>query len=299
MKDNAWFVGWAPCYKPEIVVAVLWENVGVHGQFAAPIARDVMKAYFDKKDRLAEAEAAREKRNPATSLVSAILPVIKTAQTDKPGRLKFTDMFQFAGIKDFDWTMFFVSMIICGLGVLQIFSATHDTVWQGSWWKQMVYIAAGILLMWIATNIDYHALMTQSWLLYFASIVLLIAVLIIGKRAFGSTRWIALPAGIHLQVSEFAKIAIILLVARFLTELRTDVLERRDLLKLAGVIVLPMALIAKEPDLGTALTYLPILAIGVFLAGMPWKYWLAIGVVARLLCPSVSSRCRAIKKPAS
>jgi rod shape determining protein RodA len=194
-------------------------------------------------------------------------------------------MFQFAGIKDFDWTMFFVSMIICGLGVLQIFSATHDTVWQGSWWKQLVYIAAGIFLMWIATNIDYHALMTQSWLLYFASVALLIAVLVIGKRAFGSTRWIALPGGIHLQVSEFAKIAIILLVARFLTELRTDVLERRDLLKLAGVILVPMALIAKEPDLGTALTYLPILAIGVFLAGMPWKYWLSIAVVAAIVVP--------------
>src|SRR5580692_12166805 len=138
-------------------------------------------------------------------------------------------MFQFAGIKDFDWTMFFVSMIICGLGVLQIFSATHDTVWQGSWWKQVVYIATGILLMWIATNIDYHALMTQAWLLYFASIVLLIVVLVIGKRAFGSTRWIALPGGVHLQVSEFAKIAIVLLVARFLTELRTDVLDGRDL----------------------------------------------------------------------
>ncbi len=195
-------------------------------------------------------------------------------------------MFQFAGIKDFDWTMFFVLMIVCGLGVLQIFSATHDTaIWQGSWWKQVVYIGTGILLMWIATNIDYHALMTQAWLLYFASITLLVVVLVIGKRAFGSTRWIALPGGIHLQVSEFAKIAIILLVARFLTELRTDVLERRDLLKLAGVIVLPMALIAKEPDLGTALTYLPILAIGVFLAGMPWKYWLAIGVVAAIVVP--------------
>ncbi len=57
-------------------------------------------------------------------------------------------------------------------------------------------------------------------------------------------------------------------------------LELRDLLKLGGVILLPMALIAKEPDLGTALTYIPILAVGVFLAGMPWKYWVAIGVVA-------------------
>jgi penicillin-binding protein 2 len=78
-KDNAWFVGWAPCYKPEVIVAVLWENVGIHGQFAAPTARDVMKAYFDKKQRQAEAEAAKEKLNPATSLVSAILPTLKNA----------------------------------------------------------------------------------------------------------------------------------------------------------------------------------------------------------------------------
>src|SRR5580693_6075137 len=129
-------------------------------------------------------------------------------------------MFQFIGIKDFDWTMFFVVMIICALGVLQIFSATHDTVWQGSWWKQVLYIAAGILLMWIATSLDYHALMSHVYPLYIVSIVSLVAVLVIGKRAFGSTRWIALPAGIHLQVSEFAKIAIILLVARYLTEMK-------------------------------------------------------------------------------
>src|ERR1700691_2123191 len=194
-------------------------------------------------------------------------------------------MFQFIGIKDFDWTMFFVVMIICALGVLKIFSATHDTVWQGSWWKQVGYIAAGIFLMWIAPSMDYHALMSHVSPLYIASIVLLIAVLAIGKQAFGSTRWIALPAGIHLQVSEFAKIAIILLVARFLTALYKDVLALRELLKLAAVILVPMALIAKEPDLGTALTYLPILAIGIFLAGMPWKYWMAIGVVALVGVP--------------
>jgi rod shape determining protein RodA len=205
-------------------------------------------------------------------------------------------MFQFVGLKDFDWTMFFVILIVCGLGVLQIFSATHDTVWQGSWWKQMGYIVAGIVLMWIAANIDYHALMAHVYPLYITSVVLLIAVLAIGKRAFGSTRWIVLPAGIHLQVSEFAKIAIILLVARFLTELKTDVLELRDLLKLAGVILLPMALIAKEPDLGTALTYLPILAVGVFLAGLPWRYWMAIGAIALIVIPVGFTSLQAYQK---
>ncbi|HTS49462.1 MAG TPA: penicillin-binding protein 2 [Bryobacteraceae bacterium] len=53
MKDNAWFVGFAPCSAPEIVVATLFEN-GEHGQLAAPIVRDVIKAYFDKKARLAQ-----------------------------------------------------------------------------------------------------------------------------------------------------------------------------------------------------------------------------------------------------
>ena len=169
--------------------------------------------------------------------------------------------------------------MICALGVLQIFSATHDTVWQGSWWKQIVYIGAGILLMWITTQIDYHAMLLRVYPMYIASVVLLLLVLVIGKRAFGSTRWIALPAGIHLQVSEFAKIAVILLVARFLTELEDRRARNAGSAETGRHDPVPMALIAKEPDLGTALTYIPILAVGIFLAGMRWKYWAAIGVV--------------------
>jgi penicillin-binding protein 2 len=56
LKDDAWFVAFAPCEAPEIAVSVLWENAGLHGQYAAPIARDVIKAYFDKKARTAKAQ---------------------------------------------------------------------------------------------------------------------------------------------------------------------------------------------------------------------------------------------------
>jgi cell division protein FtsI/penicillin-binding protein 2 len=75
VKDNAWFVEYAPCHNPEIVVSVLWESAE-HGMLSAPIARDVMKAWFDKKQRLAEAaaEAERQKHNPAVALVSALSP---------------------------------------------------------------------------------------------------------------------------------------------------------------------------------------------------------------------------------
>jgi rod shape determining protein RodA len=101
----------------------------------------------------------------------------------------------------------------------------------------------------------------------------------VGESAFGSKRWIPLPGGIHLQVSEFVKLVIILLVARFLTELRSDELEIRDALKLAGLVLIPAALVLKQPDLGTALTYLAVLATGVFLAGLHWKYVVAVALV--------------------
>ena len=73
--------------------------------------------------------------------------------------------------------MLFIILTICGIGVVQIFSATHDTIWQGAWWKQMVYICAGIALMWVVTNIDYHALMQRVYPMYIASVVLLVVVL--------------------------------------------------------------------------------------------------------------------------
>jgi len=60
LKDNAWFVGFAPCESPEIVVAALYES-GEHGYLAAPIVRDVIKAYFDKKSRIAAALVAQSR----------------------------------------------------------------------------------------------------------------------------------------------------------------------------------------------------------------------------------------------
>ena len=68
-------------------------------------------------------------------------------------------------------------------------------------------------------------------------------VTVAGKQAFGSTRWIPLAPGVHLQVSEFVKLVIVLLVARFLTELRGDDLETRDLLKIVALVVAPMLLV--------------------------------------------------------
>jgi rod shape determining protein RodA len=193
-------------------------------------------------------------------------------------------MTQFS-LRDLDWLLIGITLVLCCLGVLQIYSATIGTVWEDAWWKQIIYIGVGLFVMWIFAQIDYHSLLNRVRLLYGLSILALISVFIFGRSAMGAKRWIILPGGFQFQVSEFIKLVIIVLVARFLTEIKSEEMEFRDMLKLGGLVGLPMLLVLKQPDLGTSLTYLPALAVGIFLAGLRWKYVTLIGIVAILGLP--------------
>lgn len=194
-------------------------------------------------------------------------------------------MAHYRSLRDFDWGLLVISLLICSAGVLQIFSATHDAPqWEDAWWKQIIWIIGGLILMWVTTQIDYHTLMGQVPVLYALMVALLIGTYLVGATVFGSRRWIGY-GGAKFQVSEFAKLVIILLVARYLSELKEDLLEGRELLKLAGLIGIPLVLVLKQPDLGTSLTYIPVLAAGVFLAGLRWKYIAIISAVVALAIP--------------
>jgi rod shape determining protein RodA len=190
----------------------------------------------------------------------------------------------YRSLRDFDWLMLILAFAICALGVLQIFSATHETHYADAWWKQVIWILAGFIALWIATLVDYHTLLGQVPILYGLSAATLIATYVVGMTAFGSRRWIG-TASYHLQVSEFVKLVIVLLVARYLTELKTEQLELNDLLKLAGLVGLPMVMVMIQPDLGTALTFLPVLAVGVLLAGFRWQYAVAVLIVVAVAAP--------------
>ena len=193
-------------------------------------------------------------------------------------------MASYRSLRDFDWTLFTLAYIICGLGVLQIYSATHDTPFRDAWWKQIVWIVGASILMWIITLIDYHTLLSHVPAFYGISLATLIATFLIGQRAFGSRRWIV-GRSVHLQVSEFVKLVLILLVARYLSELKTERMELRDLFRLGGLIGVPMLLVMKQPDLGTALTYVPILVVGIFLAGLRWQHAAAIILALAIVVP--------------
>jgi rod shape determining protein RodA len=193
-------------------------------------------------------------------------------------------MARYRSYRDLDWPLLAVALIISGLGVLQIYSATRDTHWEDAWWKQIIWIAIAAGLMWLVMSIDYHTLLGQIPLLYAMSVGSLVGVLLIGRLVFGSRRWIKL-LGVNLQVSEFVKLVIILVVARYMSELRSEQINARDLLKLGGLVGMPALLVMYQPDLGTGLTYLPILAAGVLIAGVKWRYLAIIAVAGALTLP--------------
>ena len=188
-------------------------------------------------------------------------------------------------LRDVDWTLLGIILLICAVGVLQIYSATMDTNYHSAWWKQIGYVAGGLLLMWLVLANDYHTLLHYVPVLYAGSVVALLGTYLLGESAFGSRRWIPLPGGFHLQVSEFVKLVIILLVARYLTELKSEDLEIWDMLKLACLVLVPGGLVLIQPDLGTSLTYIAVLVVGAFIAGLRWKYVAVIAVVAVLVLP--------------
>jgi rod shape determining protein RodA len=182
--------------------------------------------------------------------------------------------------------MLLIALAICSLGILQIYSATHGTAWRTVWMKQCVWLGGGLLIMWVLARVDYHSLLGQVPAMYGVTIVLLLTTLVAGSYVWGSKRWIPLFFGFRFQPSELGKLVIVLLVARYLSELRSDRLEWWDLLKLGIAVGIPAGLVLAEPDLGTTLTYIPILAIGIFFGGFRWQHAFGVLLVASVLLPA-------------
>ena len=151
---------------------------------AVPIVRDVMKAYFDKKAR----EENRLTRNMPLVKPFAAPGFLRGSRAVVRRRAPLVPVYR--SIRDLDWTLLIVTLALCGLGILQIYSATLTTKWEDAWWKQIVWVVSGLALMWVASNIDYHMLLGRVTYLYVGSVALLIMTAVAGNKVFGSTRWI-------------------------------------------------------------------------------------------------------------
>ncbi|HUO33806.1 MAG TPA: rod shape-determining protein RodA [Candidatus Acidoferrum sp.] len=188
-------------------------------------------------------------------------------------------------IQDFDWPLLAIVAAISALGLVEIYSATHASAMAGMQWRQLMWIGIGVVGMFLISRIDYHTLLDQAPVLYMVGIFSLLIVLVVGYSRLGAKRWIALGGGINFQASELMKLIIIIVLARFFSEVHTDQLTLRDLVKVALLTLVPVALILKQPDLGTAMVLIPVAGVGVFLAGVEFRHVVVGAVLVALLIP--------------
>ncbi|MBN2059298.1 MAG: rod shape-determining protein RodA [Deltaproteobacteria bacterium] len=165
-------------------------------------------------------------------------------------------MFDRRLIQNFDWILLLILLLIGALSAMNLYSATYPIRDSGGFQifiKQVYWFLIGFMMLLLMTTFDYHILERLAYPIYILSIILLILVLLGGKVISGSQRWLNI-GGIGFQPSEFAKIAMIITLAKYFID-NSGVKEYRlrDLWKPFFLIALPCILIIREPDLGSAL----------------------------------------------
>jgi rod shape determining protein RodA len=181
-----------------------------------------------------------------------------------------------------DWAMVGALVALCLIGLAQIYSATGGPT--RIYYTQIYGMLLGMVALVICLAIDYRSLADKSHLIYIGVILLLVYVLFFGAVRGGSRRWIDLHV-FNLQPSEFAKAAVALVLAKFFGESRRGTPTRSDLLIAGAITAVPLLIIMRQPDLGTAATLLPILFAVAYVAGMPMRLFGIIALVGVLMAP--------------
>ena len=194
-------------------------------------------------------------------------------------------MSRYVSYRDFDWVLFIFVLMLCALGVLEIRSATAHTKFAGAHVKQIYWVIGGIGAMFLMSIINYQALLEKVHWMYIVAIASLVSVLVFGQKYLGARRWIKMPGGGHFQPSEWVKLILILAVAKYFADLHQRELSWSDFIKAGAMVGVPMLMVLAQPDLGTALTYIPIAVMGLFLGGLRAKQALAVAVLAGLMMP--------------
>jgi rod shape determining protein RodA len=193
-------------------------------------------------------------------------------------------MRQRSASRDYDWWLLAIAFSICSIGLLEIWSATHSSRLAGMQWRQTWWILIGVVGMFLLSRLDYHTVLDKAPILYVGAILALVAVLAVGHSRFGAKRWLPI-LGQFLQVSELVKLIIIIVLARFFTDVRSDRLSLGDLCKAGVLTALPLGLILLQPDLGTAMVLVPVAAVGAYLVGIQWKHAAVLVLVGAMMLP--------------
>ena len=188
-------------------------------------------------------------------------------------------------LRDFDWTLLGFVLLLSIISVLEIYSATLHTKFVGFHKTQILWLSGGLVAMFVVSLIDYHILVEWVMWAYGFCLFGLAAVFVVGTKVLGARRWIRLGP-IHFQPSEWVKIILIVAVARYFTNLGARELTWTDIFKAMALVGVPMLMVLKEPDLGTSLTYIPVLLCGLFLGGISFRKAAIITLSVMIQCAS-------------
>ena len=179
-----------------------------------------------------------------------------------------------------DHSIFWAAILLSIIGVIfsyssqiQIFNETINLHYK--YIKQIFYLFTGILLMWMTSYINYKKLANHSHIIYFACLALLAYTLWNGTVINNSKRWISV-GGITIQPSEFIKIAMIIYIANYLDKYRLTINKFKRLFFLILSVGLPVFLILAQPDLGTALVFIPVILVMLLSIGLSLKYFISL-----------------------
>ena len=196
-------------------------------------------------------------------------------------------------LKTLDPLLIISVLFIVFWGVLNMYSATvHE--FKYLYIKQGIFAFIGILSAFIVSSIDYKKIVNFSIIFYIAGIILLVAVHLWGKTILGATRWISLGP-VNLQPSEFMKLIMILVTARILGHIHGNI-TLVDILKVIFLTSIPIALILKQPDLGTSIMVLLPVLVGLFTANIPKKYIVSSIILAVISSPFIWSHLKDYQK---
>ncbi|MGB9906273.1 MAG: rod shape-determining protein RodA, partial [Candidatus Saccharicenans sp.] len=179
--------------------------------------------------------------------------------------------------REIDAPTILLMVLISITGIVFVYSAIYFQASQFVW-RQMLWLLVSLLAMLVAIMIDYKFLLSISIPLYVLMNLILLGLLLFGRVVANTRSWIVLGP-FQAQPSELTKIAVILILARIFSEYREDRMSFKAFALSSALVGLPAFLTALQPDLGTALTYVPILIGTYILAGIKKKYVAIILIV--------------------
>lgn len=184
-------------------------------------------------------------------------------------------------VRNIDWALLALLLLNSVLGVVVIYSSSHYLP-GNLYFKQIIWIILSLLALLLFLAVDYRKILPYSFYLYVTFVAILAGLIIFGKVIAGTKSWIKLPF-FQAQPSEFAKIIVILLLAHIFSEYEINYLNWKTGFLALALVAIPAFFIALQPDLGTNLTFIPILFGALILAGLNRKILIFLLIISLVI----------------